>query len=154
MDFGVGDKIVFTDASLSGFTFSLSGNTLTYAGGSLALASTISGSLVASAAVNGVQLMLSPIHDASNDFNGDGRSDILWRNDTGQITDWLGTSTGGFLSSTTFSTFVPASWHVVGTGDFNGDGRDDILWRNDNGQLTDWLGTSAGGMIDNSANAS
>lgn len=26
------------------------------------------------------------------DFNGDGRSDILWRNDSGTIADWLGTT--------------------------------------------------------------
>jgi hypothetical protein len=24
------------------------------------------------------------------DFNGDGKADILWRNDDGTITDWLG----------------------------------------------------------------
>ena len=83
------------------------------------------------------------------DFNGDGRDDILWRNDDGTITDWLSNANGTFSASTTFSTYVPTDWHVVGTGDFNGDGRDDILWRNDSGQLTDWLRTADGSFLSN-----
>ncbi len=59
-DFSVGDRIVITDASLATFSFALSGSTLTYSGGSLTLAGTISGTLVAAAAAGGgVQLTLS-----------------------------------------------------------------------------------------------
>ena len=36
-----------------------------------------------------------------NDFNGDGRSDILWYNDAGQLTVWLGTDTGRFATGFT-----------------------------------------------------
>jgi hypothetical protein len=42
-DFAVGDRIVITDASLAGFTFSLSGNTLSFTGGSLTLANLAAG---------------------------------------------------------------------------------------------------------------
>ena len=92
--------------------------------------------------------------DVANDFNGDGRSDILWRNDDGRLTNWLGITNGGYFDNAANAlTDVPTSWHVAGTGDFNGDGRDDILWRNDDGRLTDWLGATNGGFFDNSANA-
>ena len=92
--------------------------------------------------------------DASNDFNGDGRSDILWRNEDGRLTNWLGTATGGFADNVTNAlNSVAVDWHIAGTGDFNGDGRDDILWRNDDGRMTDWLGTANGGFTDNAANA-
>jgi hypothetical protein len=83
-------------------------------------------------------------HDPATDFNGDGRSDILWRNDNGQVGDWLGATNGGFAAG--WGTAVSLDWKVAGTGDFNGDRRDDILWRNDNGQVSDWLGAPNGGF--------
>ena len=151
-DFSTGDRIVLGDASLAGFSFSLSGNTLTFAGGSVTLTG-FSGQLVASAAAEGgVQLTVRP--DAANDFNGDGRSDILWRHDSGLVTNWLGNPSGGFASNhSNVSTNVATSWQVAGAGDFNGDGKDDILWRHDSGLITDWLGTANGSFADNYANA-
>ena len=92
--------------------------------------------------------------DVQNDFNGDGRSDILWRHDDGRITDWLGTASGGFAPNAINSLHgVSIDWQIASTGDFNGDGRDDILWRNVDGRITDWLGTASGGLADNAANA-
>jgi hypothetical protein len=82
----------------------------------------------------------------TGDFNGGGKSDILWSNG-GTITDWLGTATGGFTDNwNNAAANVGTNWQVVGTGDFNGDGRDDILWRSDTGTIVDWLGTSTGGF--------
>ncbi|MCL6699445.1 M10 family metallopeptidase C-terminal domain-containing protein [Sphingomonas sp. NSE70-1] len=153
-DFAVGDRIVISDASLAGFSFSLSGSTLTYTGGTLTL-SGVSGMLVASAAAGGVQLTLkTSSNDARNDFNGDGRSDILWRNDNGQMTNWLGEADGGFAyNDANAANVIATDWHIAGVGDFNGDGRDDILWRRDNGQMTNWLGEADGGFAYNDANA-
>jgi hypothetical protein len=89
------------------------------------------------------------------DFNGDGSSDILWRNSsTGAMSDWTGMSNGGFHDNAANAyTNVPTSWHVAAIGDYNGDAIDDILWRNDNGNMTDWLGAANGGFVDNGANA-
>ncbi|MCA1652600.1 MAG: FG-GAP-like repeat-containing protein, partial [Sphingomonadales bacterium] len=152
-DFARGDHLIVTDASLAGFTFSLSGTTLNYTGGSLTLANAPTGTLVATAAAGGgVDLhFTSP---ATNDFNGDGRSDILWREDAGALSDWLGTAVGGFTGNdaNAFSQ-APTSWHIAGSGDFNGDGRVDVLWRSDSGALSDWLATASGGFTPNDANA-
>ena len=67
----------------------------------------------------------------TGDFNGDGKADILWQNNSGTPAIWLmnGTSvTGsGVLAN------PGTGWHAIGAGDFNGDGKADILWQNDNG---------------------
>jgi hypothetical protein len=97
----------------------------------------------------------SSIHFAgTGDFNGDGFDDILWRDDSGLLFDWLGNANGGFASNAgNFSTIVSTEWRVVSVGDFNGDGRDDILWRQDgSGHLLDWLGTANGGFVSNMQN--
>jgi hypothetical protein len=148
-DFGGGDKIVITDAALAGFTFSLSGNVLTYTGGSLTLGSVPAGSIVASAAAGGgvqlvLQQQLSPSHDPDSDFNGDKRSDVLLRNDNGTVTEWLGQTDGTFTWNAGSTQAVDPSWKVAGTGDFNGDNRDDVLLRNDNGTVTEWLARADG----------
>lgn len=89
----------------------------------------------------------------TGDFDGDGRDDLLWRNSTGLVTDWLGTTTGGFINNhENTGEEIPLEWAVVETGDFNGDGFDDILWRSDTGVITNWLGTASGGFINNHAN--
>jgi hypothetical protein len=88
----------------------------------------------------------------TGDFNGDGRDDVLWRNDAGIVTDWLGQANGSFVGNSASFT-AGTNWHVVGTGDFNGDGRDDVLWRSDAGVVTDWLGQANGGFLGNLANA-
>ena len=143
-DFGAGDKIVFTDASLSNFSFSLLDHTLTYTGGSLTLTNVPAGGIVVKAAAGGgVQLQ---VPHAPNDFNGDGFSDVLWRNDTGLLTEWNAQSNGAFAGNANANIQMDASWHVAGTGDFNGDGYSDILWRNDNGVVGEWNGQSNGGF--------
>jgi hypothetical protein len=71
-----------------------------------------------------------------NDFNGDGKSDILWRNDGGPMAIW-DMNDGNLLSSNPLGS-VPANWKVAGTGDFNGDHKTDILWRNDAGAVAIW----------------
>ena len=153
-DFHTGDRIIITDATLAGFTFGLSGNTLTYTGGSLTLGNRPHGTITAADAPGGgVQLTI--VEHPANDFNGDGVSDVLWRNDNGQLVDWLGTASGTFNGNGPHSSStVAADWQVAGTGDFNGDGRSDILWRSTStGAMADWLGTASGGFAGNGANS-
>ena len=76
---------------------------------------------------------------ATQDFNGDCKSDILWRNtSTQQVYEW-------FMNGTTYpSSGSPGSptsdWVIQGTGDFNGDGKSDILWRNSTtGEVYIWI---------------
>lgn len=47
------------------------------------------------------------------DYNGDGRDDILWRSDSGQLSDWLGQANGGFVSNDANAlNSAPTSWHT------------------------------------------
>jgi uncharacterized delta-60 repeat protein len=68
---------------------------------------------------------------STNDFNGDGIADILWRNKaSGENVIWQ-MKNDFTLQSDHFITQVPdANWEIAGTDDFNGDGIADILWRN------------------------
>lgn len=69
-----------------------------------------------------------PLSGVNNDFNGDGVSDILWRNtSTGQNLIWR---SGNNSTQQAVSSVGGQAWRVVGAGDFNGDGTSDILWRN------------------------
>ncbi len=72
------------------------------------------------------------------DFNGDGKADILWRNNNGNVAIWL--MNGTTLTNANTATFgnMPASWSVAGTGDFNGDRMSDILWRDTSGNIAIW----------------
>lgn len=82
------------------------------------------------------------------DFNGDGRSDIWWRDSDGTILDWLGQANGGFVSNVTVASHAgDIAWQIEGTGDFNGDGFDDILWRDADGTLDHWLGSADGSLL-------
>jgi serralysin len=79
------------------------------------------------------------------DFNGDGKADILWQqNTTGSLVEWLMNgsqiTSSQNLTSQGQAVTPDASWAVVGTGDFNGDGKVDILWRQSStGTLAEWL---------------
>jgi hypothetical protein len=66
---------------------------------------------------------------AVDDFNGDGRADIYWRNSaTGECYLWL--MNGLSISSLHPVHSAALSWEIALSGDFNGDGRADIFWRN------------------------
>lgn len=72
-----------------------------------------------------------PFGGGQNDFDGDGFSDIYWRNSvTGRNELW--TMKGSSLQNSAF-VYLEADqrWKVIGSGDFNGDGKSDLLWRHD-----------------------
>jgi len=66
-----------------------------------------------------------PFGGAVNDFDGDGRSDVLWRNTAGNNNIWKSANS----ATAQYVTSVGTAWRIVGVGDFDGDGKHDILWR-------------------------
>ncbi|MBF0538010.1 MAG: VCBS repeat-containing protein [Nitrospirae bacterium] len=82
---------------------------------------------------------------ATKDFNGDGKSDILWQNSsTGDVAVWL--MDGTAKTSTAFAAkAVPNNWKIRASADFNNDGKSDVLWQDTTtGDVLVWLmnGTS------------
>src|SRR5262245_39469464 len=79
-------------------------------------------------------LRASPRQVAS-DFNGDGKSDVLWHEkDTGDVYRQL--MNGMSVVSGTFVYREPdLHWSIVTMGDFNGDGVTDLIWRHASGQV-------------------
>jgi hypothetical protein len=71
-----------------------------------------------------------PACAVAHDFNGDGYSDILWSDTSGDLAIWEMNGGTVLNPSTSGLGTVPAPWAVVGQRDFNGDGYADILWRN------------------------
>jgi len=76
------------------------------------------------------------------DFNGDGKSDILWRDTSGTLIDW--TMNGSQITSIQEVTLQgspaapDASWQIAQIGDFDGNGASGILWRNTDGTMVEW----------------
>jgi Ca2+-binding RTX toxin-like protein len=75
---------------------------------------------------------------ATGDFNYDGNSDLVLKNQsTGQFYVWTvqnGVQVGGANLGT-----IGTNWDIRSTGDFNADGNADVLWRDStNGQFYIW----------------
>jgi len=70
------------------------------------------------------------------DFNGDGKSDILWRN-TSDFTTYIWFMDNTVITSHGFTQFSAGSvWQIGGIGDFDADGKSDIMWRNSSDNTT------------------
>ncbi len=74
---------------------------------------------------------------ATHDFNGDGKSDILWQNSNGAVAMWL--MNGSQVSQSGSFGIVASNWSVIGQRDFIGGGNADILWRDSSGNLDMWF---------------
>jgi hypothetical protein len=71
------------------------------------------------------------------DYDGDGKTDVLFQNPTtGGVWQWR-LDGGTILSQGAVDVGDPA-FKLLGTGDFNGDGKDDVLFRNDAGFVFEW----------------
>jgi glucose/arabinose dehydrogenase len=79
---------------------------------------------------------------SSHDFNGDTKSDIAWRDTSGNVAIWL--MNGTQVASNAGLGTVPTIWSIVGQHDFDGDGKRDLLWRDTSGNTAIWFmnGTS------------
>ena len=88
--------------------------------------------------------LCSGFSSVENDFNGDGKADVLWRNDkTGNTVIWL--MDGNTRLDSQFIGRPSLDWLIVKIEDYNGDGKADIMWRHTgNGNTVVWLmdGTS------------
>ncbi|MYZ51495.1 FG-GAP-like repeat-containing protein [Malikia spinosa] len=73
---------------------------------------------------------------AFNDFNGDGKADLRWVKNSGEVSLWLMNGT----NPTATANFGPFNgWGVKDSSqDFNGDGKTDLLWTNANGAASIW----------------
>jgi hypothetical protein len=73
------------------------------------------------------------------DFNGDQKTDILWRHATsGTVAIWL--MNGASISSASVSGTIDGGWQIRGIGDFDGDGKADILWQHAaSGTVAIWI---------------
>ena len=86
-----------------------------------------------------IQVVPAPSENPTNahDFNGDGKSDVLWRSSGNNVAVWL--MSGNSILQSAGLTTVPGAWSIVGQRDFDGDGKADILWRDSAGNLAMWF---------------
>jgi hypothetical protein len=77
---------------------------------------------------------------ARNDFNGDGKTDILWENKaTGEVQMWE-MNGPTIISNSALPALSDLNWEIKGAGDFNGEGFADILWENKvTGEVRMWM---------------
>jgi hypothetical protein len=76
------------------------------------------------------------------DINGNGKTDIIWRNNEGILCFWF-MSGGKWLGDTCPGT-KSIGWVLNAVGDMDGNGKADILWRNSIGNLS----VSLNGQLD------
>ena len=92
---------------------------------------------------------------ASGDYNGDGKTDLLWQqaaSGTVQIQLLNGTTGigGGLITNNPFDN----NWQVITSGDFTGDGKADLAWQNKSSgivelQFLNGNNSIGGGLISN-----
>ncbi|KJU84880.1 protein containing DUF1566 [Candidatus Magnetobacterium bavaricum] len=95
--------------------------------------------LTMSAAKNVTATFTAASKRVTHDFDGDGKSDILWHNiKTGAVAIWFMNGSKYFSHDSPGTTEF--KYQIAGTGDFNGDGKTDILWQNLlTGEMIVWL---------------
>ena len=93
--------------------------------------------------MNGTQVIANPQVGTINaaggwhfadvgDFNGDGKSDLLFLNDTTHgVAVWQMNGTQVIANPQVGTINAAGGWHFADVGDFNGDGKSDLLFLND-----------------------
>src|SRR5204862_290738 len=71
-----------------------------------------------------------PLFNPRRDHDGDGRSDILWRNaSTGENYIYPMDGTRILAGEGYLRAVADQNWQIAGTGDCDGDGKADLVWR-------------------------
>jgi hypothetical protein len=78
----------------------------------------------------------------TGNFNGDGTTDILLENGSGNVIDWI-MKNGAYAGWNEIGN--ASGYGIVATGDYNGDGTTDILLENSTQNVIDW--TMQNGMF-------
>ncbi len=66
------------------------------------------------------------------DFNNDGRKDVLWRDQTGNVSRIWTFGADGKPTDVTLLAASDNRWQIDGVADMNQDGTSDVIWRNNN----------------------
>lgn len=80
------------------------------------------------------------------DFNSDGRPDVVSRDSSGNLWLYRGNGTGGFLARTKIGTGWNSMTSIISAGDFNNDRKADIVARSSTGLLYLYKGNGSGGF--------
>jgi hypothetical protein len=86
---------------------------------------------------NGIPIIVGCGGTATHDFNGNGKSDVLWRNNDGSVSMWL--MNGATVDENKSLGKVSTLWAISGQRDFNGEHQADILWGDNNGNYAMWF---------------
>jgi phospholipase/lecithinase/hemolysin len=74
---------------------------------------------------------------AVHDVNGDGKSDLVWRDTAGDTAIWE--MNGAAIVAQGSLGNVSPSWSIVAVRDFNSDGKFNLLWRDTSGNTAIWF---------------
>jgi hypothetical protein len=72
----------------------------------------------------------------TGDLNGDGKGDILFQNDSGEVWAWL--MNGTQIAASRDIGNPGRSWHVAGTATLAALGQSDIIFQSDSGEVWHW----------------
>ena len=85
------------------------------------------------------------------DFDGNGSSDILWEDTSGNVGIWLMETDPNLVKilSTKVLGAVGLNWSIAHTGDYSGNGKADILWVDNTGNVASWFmnGTTISAVV-------
>jgi len=75
----------------------------------------------------------------ANDFNGDGKPDLILQDDSGFLGVWrMNKESLVSAALLTPNNSGDSNWRVVGSGDFNGDGNTDLLFQHSDSTVAVW----------------